>query len=220
MAFLAAIPIAIPFKESIIFYSGIFEILLAISFLFGSIQDISAKIACLYFVCLIPIHIYVSLFGIEMFGISNKILLWGRTFFQYFFIILAYSLQKKTWVIEQIWKHVFFIHYKVDPEVIAASVPFDLDLYEGKAVLTIVPFFMEGIRFPFLPKVPKLSSLWELNLRTYVVVNGIKGIYFLTLETDSKIGEFIAQKFFFLPYRYSKIKAIVSKERYDFFHVI
>ena len=218
IVFLPAIPVFIPFKENIIFYSGIFEIVMACALMFSSLQDLSAKIICCYFILLVPIHIYVSLFGIKIFGISSKLLLWARTFFQYFFIILTNSLQKKTWVIEQVWRHVFFIHYQIDPELLSPLVPFELDLYEGKAIVSVVPFLMEGIRFPFLPKIPKISSLWELNIRTYVEVNGIKGIYFFTLETDSKIGEIIAQKFFFLPYRFSKIKASVTNQEYKFFH--
>jgi uncharacterized protein YqjF (DUF2071 family) len=77
---------------------------------------------------------------------------------------------------------------------------------------------MDGIRFPFLPPVPIMSRLWELNIRTYVTVNGIKGVYFITLETDSKLGELIARNFFHLPYRYSQINAIVGNEHYQFTH--
>lgn len=77
---------------------------------------------------------------------------------------------------------------------------------------------MEGIRFPFFPAIPSISSLWELNIRTYIEVNGVKGVYFFTLETDSRIGEFIAKKFFHLPYRYSKIKAEINETRYYFQH--
>ena len=58
--------------------------------------------------------------------------------------------------------------------------------------------------------------MWELNIRTYVKVNGVSGVYFFTLETDSKISEVIARLFFHLPYRFSKIKADVSKSFYSF----
>jgi uncharacterized protein YqjF (DUF2071 family) len=122
------------------------------------------------------------------------------------------------WIIEQEWKHVFFIHYEIDADLIKDLVPFKLDLYGGKAIISIVPFLMEGIRFPYLPAVPAVSKLWELNIRTYVEVDGVRGIYFFTLETDSKLGELIARKFFHLPYRYSRIKASVEKNQYNFSH--
>jgi uncharacterized protein YqjF (DUF2071 family) len=121
-----------------------------------------------------------------------------------------------SWIIEQRWNHVLFLNWKVDPALIQPHVPFPLDLHEGKAVLSIVPFLMDRIRFPFTPVVPGLSSLWELNLRTYVKVNGIPGVYFFCLDTPNLLGNWIAQKFFRLPYRSSKIESSVQKSEYKF----
>jgi len=148
--------------------------------------------------------------------VSSRFLLWGRTGFQFLFYFWALSLQTKSWVIQQIWRDVMFIHYRIPAEKIKHLVPFELDLYENQAVLSVVPFYMDGIRFPFLPPIPKISNLWELNIRTYVNVNGVKGIYFFTLETDSRIGEIVARNFFHLPYRFSKIKAKVENNGYTF----
>ncbi len=216
--FLSAIPSQIPFPVEIIYLTGLFEIFLALGLLLRKTQNVSAQAAALYFIILIPIHVYVAANGIEIFGISNKILLWLRTLFQLVFIFWALSLQTSGWIIAQSWKNVFFIHYKIDPKLIAHMVPFKLDLFEGHAVISVVPFLMDGIRFPFLPQIPKVSRLWELNIRTYVEVNGKKGVYFFTLETDSKMGELIAKNFFALPYRFSKIKALVSGNHYKFEH--
>ena len=216
--FVPALPIIIPHPTEIIYITGILEILLAIGLMWRKTQDLSAKLSALYFILLIPIHIYVSFEGIEMFGISNQLLLWSRTLFQFVFIFWALSIQKTGWIIEQEWKHVLFIHFEIDPESLQDQVPFNLDLYKGKAIVSVVPFLMDGIRFPFLPAIPKISRLWELNIRTYVEVNGVKGVYFFTLETDSKIGKLIASNFFHLPYRLSKIKASVNKTDYVFNH--
>jgi uncharacterized protein YqjF (DUF2071 family) len=124
------------------------------------------------------------------------------------------------WVIEQTWNHVVFLHWKVDPSLLKELVPFDLDLFEGEAVISIVPFRMEQIRFPYCPRVPFFSSLWELNLRTYVTVNGQAGIYFFTLDTDSKLGQWIALKFFRLPYRVTTIDASLDQSEFQFRSVI
>ncbi len=137
---------------------------------------------------------------------------------QFVLYFWAVSLQKESWVIKQTWRDVLFIHYRVDPNEIKKLVPFELDLYDNHAIISVIPFFMDSIRFPFLPPIPKVSSLWELNIRTYVNVNGVKGIYFFTLETDSKPGEVIANLFFSLPYRHSKIKAEISNGQYFFEH--
>ncbi len=192
--FINVMPLSIPFPVEIIYLSGVLEIVLALGLLFKNTQNISAQAAALYFIILIPIHVYVALNGIEIFGISNKFVLWLRTLFQLFFIFWALSLQTTGWIIAQSWKNVFFIHYKIDPKLVEHLVPFKLDLYDGQAVISVVPFLMDGIRFPFMPLIPKVSRLWELNIRTYVEVNGKKGVYFFTLETDSRMGELVAKK--------------------------
>ncbi len=216
--FLPAIPSFIQFPDEIIFLTGLLEIVLALGLLIHRTQNLTAQISAMYLILLIPVHIYVSVFSIEIFGIHNTYVLWARTLFQFVLIFWVLTRQTTGWIIKQQWRNVFFIHYKVDPLLIAGQVPFKLDLYEGQAVISIVPFLMDGIRFPFFPPIPKISRLWELNLRTYVEVNGIKGIYFFTLETDSKIGELIAKNFFNLPYQYSKIKAEINQDHYHFNH--
>jgi uncharacterized protein YqjF (DUF2071 family) len=127
-------------------------------------------------------------------------------------------LKRNDWIISQKWHDVLFIHHKVPSEYLQAFCPFPLDLYNGQAIVSIVPFKMSGIRFPYLPTIPGLSELWELNLRTYVEINGIKGVYFFTLDTDSLLGEFIARKFFHLPYNHSQILAKVTDSSYEFSH--
>lgn len=216
--FLPVMPEFIPFHLEIIYLTGVLELILGAGLLFKRTQDFSAKTTALYFLLLLPLHIYVSLKPIEIFGITSPALLWARTLFQFVFIFWALSLQTKSWMIQQIWKDLVFLHYEVDPKVLENLVPFKLDLYNGKAILSIVPFKMEGIRFPFLPAIPWISKLWELNIRTYVEVNGVKGVYFFTLETDSKIAELVAKKFFYLPYRYSNIKAALAGNNYQFQH--
>ncbi len=216
--FISAVPNFLIFKKEIVLITGIIEIILAIGILLKKFQYKSAEFTAYYFILLIPVHIYVAYNSIEMFGVNNQYALWIRTLLQYPLILLAYSLTKNPWVIEQVWKKVFFIHYKIDPKLIESKIPFKLDLYEGQAILSIIPFYMDKIRFPFLPAIPKISSLWEINLRTYVEVNGIKGIYFLTLEADSKLAVFIANTFFFLPYRFAKISANIKNNTYEFIH--
>jgi uncharacterized protein YqjF (DUF2071 family) len=120
------------------------------------------------------------------------------------------------WIIEQTWQNVLFLHWKIPTELLRTQVPFDLDLFNGEAVISIVPFRMQRIRFPYSFAVPFVSSLWELNLRTYVRVNGVPGIYFLTLDTDSHLGQWIAKNIFHLPYRFAKMKAEVRGKNFSF----
>ena len=124
--------------------------------------------------------------------------------------------ESSLWVIEQQWSQVLFLNWKVDPAQLQSRVPFELDLFDGRAVISIVPFYMSQIRFPWTPVVPGISKLWELNLRTYVKHAGKSGIYFFTLDSSSRIGNWIAQKFFKLPYRYAKMTCETEKDQYDF----
>ncbi len=120
-----------------------------------------------------------------------------------------------SWIIKQRWNHVLFLNWKIDPERIRHHVPFPLDLQDGKAVLSVVPFFMDRVRFPYSPSVPLVSSLWELNLRTYVVCDGVPGIYFFCLDTPHRLGNWIARSVFGLPYRYARIHASLERDRYQ-----
>ncbi len=100
----------------------------------------------------------------------------------------------------------FFLHYEVDAKSFQEKVPYPIDLFEGKAVVSIVPFVMGRIRFPFLSIVPGLSRLLELNLRTYVKVAGRPAVYFFTLDANHLPGVLIARTLFRLPYRWRRME--------------
>lgn len=117
---------------------------------------------------------------------------------------------------KQRWNHIFFLHGKISPKLLQQYLPFELDLLEGDAVLSIVPFKMDLIRFGNLPSTPFFSHLWEINLRTYVKFRGNRGVYFFTLDSDSKLACWIANRFFHLPYRLADIKANVNHQHYYF----
>lgn len=208
---------AIPFSHKITInvVVGILEMALALGLLLRPTRDSAAKLTALWFLLLVPVHLYVSINAIPMFGISHPTLLWGRTHFQGVLFFWALSLQDKGWIIAQRWQHVLFLHYEVAPELLQKKVPFPLDLFDGKAVVSIVPFVMSRIRFPFLPPLPGLSRLVELNLRTYVRVGGVPAVYFFTLDSNHLPGVLVARTFFALPYRWKSMRLTVS-DRYHF----
>lgn len=125
--------------------------------------------------------------------------------------------KERNWIIAQRWSHVLFLSFRCDPERIRQKIPsaLEVDLFDGSAWLSIVPFRMSQIRFRFTPVLP-FGSLWELNLRTYVNYRGRPGIYFFTLDTDNWLGQKIAKHCFHLPYRLHKMKGQVSDGRYRF----
>ena len=108
----------------------------------------------------------------------------------------------------QDWRHLLFLNWAYDPKEIQKTLPEGLfvDLHEGKAYLSIVVFFMENLRFSFLPKVPGLSHFVEINLRTYVYnQKGVPGVWFYSLDIDSKLAAFGGRTFFHLPYHHSNL---------------
>jgi uncharacterized protein YqjF (DUF2071 family) len=204
---------AIPFqmKDEINLFAGILEILLSIGLWIPLANDLSSKICALWFLLLIPIHLYVSIKKIPMFGIDQHVLLWGRTLVQPLLFFWALNQQRNGWIISQQWKNILFLHYEVNPEELQKLVPYPIDLYQGKGVVSIVPFIMNRIRFPFLPSVPGLSKLFELNLRTYVRVNNRPAVYFFTLDSNHLIAVLIARLGFSLPYRYKSMDISKTK---------
>lgn len=92
-------------------------------------------------------------------------------------------------VVRQAWRHVSFLHWRYDPDVLASFLPLGLtlDQYGGSAWLSLVPFQMAGIRMAGMPAVAGVSTFPETNLRTYVVdARGRQGIWFFSLDAGSR----------------------------------
>src|SRR5436190_12345477 len=47
------------------------------------------------------------------------------------------------------WNRVLMIHYEVDPARLQTVIPFELDLYKGRAFVTVVAFTLHGLRLHF-----------------------------------------------------------------------
>lgn len=107
-----------------------------------------------------------------------------------------------SWVMSQDWERLLFMHWAVEPDVMAAHLPapFEPDLYDGRAWIGVVPFAMRRIRARFLPPIPGTSAFLELNVRTYVEVDGRPGVYFFSLEANHRLAVRVARRFFHLPY--------------------
>ena len=120
------------------------------------------------------------------------------------------------WIIQQKWSDVLFVSFEIDVDLLRSELPKELevDIFNGKAYLSIVPFVMSDIRFFFTPPLP-FSKLIELNLRTYVRYKNKPGIYFFTLDSDHRLGNFLAQKIFNLPYRYAILDINIDNKVYD-----
>lgn len=118
-----------------------------------------------------------------------------------------FPLSDKPWVMKQTWHDLLFMHWEVPEEALRPLIPstLELDKYEGKTYLGVVPFRMSGIRYRFTPAFPFLSAFLELNVRTYVKKDGVPGVWFLSLDAANPIAVEVARKFFHLPYMNAKM---------------
>ncbi|MEY9975182.1 YqjF family protein [Lysinibacillus sp. RC79] len=123
----------------------------------------------------------------------------------------------KSWVLTQIWQDVLFLHWPVSPKDLEQYIPqeLQLDLYENNAWLSAVLFKVKGQRLRFLPPLPGVGSHLQLNVRTYVTYNGMKGIYFFNLDVTNRFIVQIATKGS-LSYRHSKISIKQKENHFSF----
>lgn len=78
------------------------------------------------------------------------------------------------WLMTQSWNDLLFAHWRVDASQMRQAVPdvFDLDLFDGEAWLSVVPFYMTnlGVRaapaLPWLPTSSAATCLTSSNTRS------------------------------------------------------
>jgi uncharacterized protein YqjF (DUF2071 family) len=108
------------------------------------------------------------------------------------------------------WDRAVFIHYEADPLLLQRSVPFKLDLYNGRAFVSIVAFTLcrmrprRGGRFGEWLLKP-IGTHEFLNVRTYVRENDETGIYFLAEWLSNAASIPLGRPLFGLPYHYGRI---------------
>ncbi len=115
-------------------------------------------------------------------------------------------------VMYQSWTDLAFLHWEVDPGAVAATLPegLQVDTFDGKAYIGLVPFYMRNIRLRGLPRIPGTVNFLEMNVRTYVYdESGNPGVWFYSLDANNPLACAVAQRRFHLPY----VPAQMSAER-------
>ncbi|WP_185959474.1 YqjF family protein [Planococcus salinarum] len=107
----------------------------------------------------------------------------------------------------QTWRELLFLHWPVEPSEIQRQIPdeLELDLYDNRAWVGIVLFKARGTRPRFMPPIPGSANFLEVNVRTYVKYNNKSGVYFFSLDANSKLAVEIASFGGFLPYRMAEM---------------
>jgi len=119
-----------------------------------------------------------------------------------------FQLPKPSWKYYQEWHATYFLHYKIPQEFLWELLPQGLllDTYQGQAWASVVGFTVKNLRMKYLPPLPYLSDFQEVNLRTYVIKDGVPGIYFITIEASKILSALMARKLVGLKYNNAKIK--------------
>jgi uncharacterized protein len=130
-----------------------------------------------------------------------------------------WPLPDSRWLQGQTWCDLLFAHWRVPAEDLERVVPPTLPLQrdpEGSTWLGITPFVVKGLRARGTPPLPWVSRFPELNVRTYVEVNGKPGIYFLSLDAARVAAVVAARKVYRLPYFHARMRADKTGARIDY----
>jgi uncharacterized protein len=123
------------------------------------------------------------------------------------------------WLVAQRWEQFLFAHWPVARSQVAAHLPrgVEVDVREGTAWLSIVAFVMVGTRSCGPPWWPVLAPIPELNVRTYVRVDGQPAIWFLSLDATSTLFASVGRALYGMPYRTTPMSVAVERGavRYD-----
>jgi len=116
-------------------------------------------------------------------------------------------------VMYQEWRHLTFLHWEVPVELLRPLVPraLELDLYQGRAFIGLVPFTMCGVRPIGVPSIPLFSRFHETNVRTYVHFQGRDpGVWFFSLDAANPLAVVLARAWYRLPYFHARMSLIRS----------
>jgi len=110
-------------------------------------------------------------------------------------------------LMHQDWGDLLFMHWPVPAEVIQAHLPprLQVDTHGGHAWIGIVPFRMWDVHSRVTPPVPGVREFLELNVRTYVHLDGVPGVWFFSLDATNSLAVWAARTFFYLPYFRAKL---------------
>lgn len=118
-----------------------------------------------------------------------------------------YPLPQGRWQQYQEWHDNVLMHWKVEPSFLTGLLPqgLGIDCIDGTAWISVIAFSVKNLHPRGLPPFSFYSDFHEVNVRTYVVRNGIPGIYFLSIEAQKKLPVLLARLYMGLPYLKSDI---------------
>ena len=124
----------------------------------------------------------------------------------------------RPWVMAQSWHRLLFAHWRVSADalrpVVHPAIP--IDEFDGSAWIGLTPFRVKGSRPRLVPPPPVVSSFLECNLRTYATIDGKPGIWFFSLDAESRLAVRGARRAWRLPYFLADMEARPLGEGFDY----
>jgi uncharacterized protein len=130
-----------------------------------------------------------------------------------------WPLPEGSWLQGQTWCDLLFAHWRVPAERLRRAMPRTLPLHldgDGSAWLGITPFVVKGLHLRGTPPLPWVSQFPELNVRTYVELDGKPGIYFFSLDAARRAAVVAARRAYRLPYFHARMRAAKTGARIDY----
>lgn len=117
-------------------------------------------------------------------------------------------MDRKKWIMSQQLQDVLFLHWEVPAHWLISRLPAELklDLYEGKAWISVVLLKAVGTHIRGMPVMPGMQTFLQVNVRTYVRYGKRRGVYFFSMDSNSRVAVQATSLGGFLPYRHSHIK--------------
>jgi uncharacterized protein YqjF (DUF2071 family) len=128
----------------------------------------------------------------------------------------------RSWpVMSQFWSDLAFLHWFVEPAVVAPHLPpgaapdvLPAGRFRGLTPVALVPFKMVGAGFGNGPAIPYFGTFWETNVRLYSVdAQGRHGVVFSSLDASRLAVVLGARLALGLPYRFSRMRGY-ERERH------
>lgn len=117
-------------------------------------------------------------------------------------------------LLHQNWHHLLFLHWQIPAAELQALLPprLTVDTFDGNAYIGLVPFTLSGVRPILVPPLPWISTFHEINVRTYVHLEGRDpGVWFFSLDASSSIAVAAARAAYKLPYYGADIEMSVGE---------
>jgi uncharacterized protein YqjF (DUF2071 family) len=105
-------------------------------------------------------------------------------------------------VMHQTWGKLLFMHWPISAELLRPKIPsrLEIDTWDGTAWIAITPFTLWQVRANGMPAIPGLDAFHECNVRTYVHLDGVPGVWFLSLDASKAIPVLAARMLYALNY--------------------